>query len=293
MGYPGWVLGLLFGLYVDGTSGAEPGERLAFRASDGARLSYLAAGQRESPRLVLVPGWMCPARIWAPQIEHWRSKYRVLALDPRAQGMSERQVEDLTPERRARDIRELLAHEQGTRMVLVGWSMAVGEALSYTEQFGTGTVSALVLVDGFVGREPTKESILGRQAWLSGLLTNRADFTTAFLKMFFREPPPAGWMADLRIEIERTPAAAAFTLATVASLRDHRPALAALDRPVLYVHQPMLAAEAQVVSQTLPGAEVVALENVGHALFVERPTEFHRIVDGFLERRVGRGSEGR
>lgn len=82
-------------------------------------------------------------------------------MDPRAQGMSDRQVDDLTPERRARDIRELLAHEEGERMVLVGWSMAVGEALSYTDQFGTETVSALVLVDGFVGREPTKEGILG------------------------------------------------------------------------------------------------------------------------------------
>lgn len=117
---------------------------------------------------------------------------------------------------------------------------------------------------------------------MSGSLTNRTEFTTSFLKMFFREPPAAGWMAELRGEIERTPAAAAFTLATVASLRDHRPALAALDRPVLFVHESMLATEAQGVRQVLPAAEVVAMENVGHALFVERPAEFHRIVDTFL-----------
>src|SRR5262245_10901305 len=127
-------------------SAAEP-SRHDFRASDGARLSYLEAGNPTAQALVFVPGWMCPTSIWSGQLDHFARGNHVVAPDPRAQGESDKSVADLTPERRARDVKELLDHLHAPDVTLVGWSMAVGELLGFVDQFGTTGVSAFVLVD--------------------------------------------------------------------------------------------------------------------------------------------------
>jgi non-heme chloroperoxidase len=259
-----------------------------FVASDGVRLSYLESGRADGPVMVFVPGWMCPAWIWEKQIAHFQSMHHVVALDPRVQGESDHAASDLTPARRSRDIAELLDHLKLDRVVLVAWSMAVGEALGYVEQNGAGHLRALVLVDGFLGQDPTKEGLLGRQAWLTGILTNRPVFMEGFFKMFFHEPPPAEWVARLRSDLDRTPAPAAFTLQVTAAPLNRMPILEGLTLPVLFVHQAMLDREAARVRERAPKVEVVRIEGAGHALFVEKADEFNRAVETFLNQRAPR-----
>ncbi|MBL9139043.1 MAG: alpha/beta hydrolase [Verrucomicrobiales bacterium] len=277
----------LFGAAMMASLCATAG-RGEFTASDGVRLSYLESGRPDRPALVFVPGWMCPAWIWEKQITYFQESYHVVALDPRAQGESDRGAADLTPARRSRDIVELLAHLQLDRVVLVAWSMAVGEALGYIEQNGAGNLRALVLVDGFLGQDPTKESLLGRQAWLSGILTNRSAFMDGFFKMFFHESPPTEWVTRLRSDIDRTPAPAAFTLQATAAPLNRMPILEGLTLPVLFVHQTMLDREAARLKERAPKVEVVRMEGVGHALFVEKADEFNRAVETFLDQRASR-----
>ena len=59
-----------------------------FKTSDGVQLHYLEAGS--GPTLVFVPGWTMPAEIWDPQIRHFAATHRVVALDPRGHGRSEK-----------------------------------------------------------------------------------------------------------------------------------------------------------------------------------------------------------
>lgn len=279
------VLGAAVALLVIPSAAAERG---SFAASDGVRLSYLESGVAGGPSLVFVPGWMCPAWIWEKQIAHFQATHHVVALDPRAQGESDRAAADLTPARRSRDIGELLAHLNLDHVVLVGWSMAVGEVLGYVEQNGSGNVRALVLVDGFLGQDPTKEGLLGRQAWLSGILTNRPVFMEGFFKMFFQEAQPAEWVARLRSDLDRTPAPAAFTLQATAAPLNRMPILEAVTVPVLFVHQAMLDREAARVRERAPKVEVRRIDGAGHALFVEKAAEFNRAVETFLEERAPR-----
>lgn len=274
-----WLVG-----FSEGWAAAAEVRRAEFVASDGVRLSYQEAGPEAASPMVLVPGWMCPGWIWERQIEHFAVRHRVVVLDPRAQGESQKDAADLTPERRARDIRELIENCGLKEVTLVGWSMAVGEALSYVEQYGTGNLRGLVLVDGFLGGEPTKESLMGRIGWMNRLLSDRPAFLEGFLGMFFRQPQPAEWLARLRRDIERTPAPAAFTLMMTAAGKNHLPVLERIDRPVLYLHQPMLAGEGARLRERLSMAQVVSVNDAGHALFVDQPELFNRAVDTFLAR---------
>jgi hypothetical protein len=58
-------------------------------------------------------------------------------------------------------------------VVLVGWSMAVTEIVSYVDQFGTSGVSGIVLIDGTAGLDLTPEVIKSSIDFLKTLQTNR------------------------------------------------------------------------------------------------------------------------
>ena len=59
--------------------------------SDDLRLHYEDAGQ--GPTMVWVPGWTASTVVFSHQIEHFSKSYRVIAYDPRSQGLSTRTLD--------------------------------------------------------------------------------------------------------------------------------------------------------------------------------------------------------
>jgi len=76
------------------------------KTSDGVRIHYVEAG--EGRAIVFIPGWMMPGWIWQKQIDELSKKYRVIAVDPRSQGESDKPTYGHLPETRARDYKELV-----------------------------------------------------------------------------------------------------------------------------------------------------------------------------------------
>src|SRR6266568_7461657 len=103
-----------------------------FKTSDGIRIHYLEAGSGRP--IVFIPGWTMPAWIWQKQIDEFSKQYRVIAVDPRSQGESDKPTSGHLPETRSRDYKELVEHLGLKQPVLVGWSMACGELVKYAEQ---------------------------------------------------------------------------------------------------------------------------------------------------------------
>ena len=58
------------------------------KTSDGIRIHYVEAGKGDP--IVFIPGWRMPAWIWQKQIDGLSNKYRVIAVDPRSQGESDK-----------------------------------------------------------------------------------------------------------------------------------------------------------------------------------------------------------
>src|SRR5712692_8114739 len=135
------------------TASAQPVRSVFVTAPDGAKIHCLDAGRGPAPAVLLVPGWTMPAEIWERQIAHLQTMYRVVAMDPRAQGQSTAASEGLYPAARARDIKAVVDELGLAPLVLVGWSMAVNEVAAYVDQFGTETLAGVVLVDGGAGQD--------------------------------------------------------------------------------------------------------------------------------------------
>ena len=249
-----------------------------FRSSDGVRLHYTSNGQGEV--ILLVPGWTMPASIWAPQIEHLSQRYRVIAFDPRSQGDSAIARSGHNMARRSQDIAELLAHLKVKRVVLVGWSLAVLEALNYVHVHGDAKIAGLVLVDNSVGEDPAPQR---GGNFMARLQADREKAMTEFVREMFRSPQTSEYLEALTAQSLRTPYKASVQLLTIKQSREFwRSAVYATAKPVLYVVTPRLKGQAENLQLKRPLTRTAVFGDSGHALFVDDPARFNSLMDEFL-----------
>lgn len=274
------VLALLCAL----PAAAAPASRF-FTASDGVRLHYLEAGQG-SVTVVFVPGWTMPAEIWQPQIEYFGRAYRVIAFDPRGQGRSQVARSGYVPERRARDIKELLDAIGREPVVLVGWSLGVLESLAYLHFHGAGRVSALVLVDNSIGEEPPPVS---DPTFLARLRKNRAATVEGFVRRMYRQPQSEAYYRHLVRASQRMPVDAAVALLSYPYPREFwRDIVYATDRPLLYAVSERFRGQADNLRRRRPQAWTEVFANAGHALFVDEAARFNVLLDDFIHQALRR-----
>jgi non-heme chloroperoxidase len=217
----------------------------AFVTSDGVHLPYIDSGKGRP--IVLVPGWTMAAEIWRPQIDGLSGNYRVIALDPRSQGDSEKQAKGHYPARRARDVKDLVDQLKLEKPVLVGWSLGVAEILSYAEQFGTSNVAAVVLVDGFVKLDP--QLAVQFPQFLNKYQEDRKKAAVAFVKSMYAKPQTEAYLAKVTEDSLKTPTNSAMAL-MMGSLAhpDWSDALLKLATlPVRYEFEPQLQGQADLV----------------------------------------------
>ena len=254
-----------------------------FRSSDGVRLHYTQNGN--GPLLVFVPGWCMPARIFAPQIAHFQQNFAVIAFDPRGQGQSAIPVQGYEPERRGRDIADLLDQLPPGRVVLAGWSLGVLDALSWLDLKGDQRLAGLVLIDNSVGEAdppPPRAS-----SFFSNLRTKRDHTMRGFVRSMYRTPQDEAYLDALSREAQRMPVEAAIKLLSYPRPREFwRQALYSTRRPVFYAVTPRLRAQAEAVAVRHPAPSVSIFEDAGHALFVDRADRFNAELLQFLHHKA-------
>lgn len=277
---------LLFALSLaipHAASAAAPAKSETFRTSDNVTLHYLDAGPSNAPAIVFIPGWTMAADIFEPQINALSSRFHVIALDPRSQGDSEKTPEGNYPERHARDINELLQHLKLSGVVLLGWSNGVPDVLAFIEQNGTTSLQGIVLVDGFL-----KFDDPGLQKGLFGMLqslqADRAKFTDGFVRSMYASKQSDAYIQHVEQTSMKTPTnTAVVEMFNVLSHGDFTPLLAKIDKPVLYICQPRLASQANLLQTALPTARVEVFKDAAHALFVDDPDHFNKVLAGFMD----------
>ncbi|MFQ5723777.1 MAG: alpha/beta fold hydrolase [Terriglobia bacterium] len=276
-----WLVPALLLTAVAGASAEPVAKSGYFTTSDGVRLHYLEAGS--GPAIVFVPGWTNPAWIWERQIDHFSKNYHVVALDPRSQGESEQVTEGLYPERRARDIKELIEELQLAPAVLVGFSMGVAEVLSYVDQFGTDALRGVVLVDAGIGSELSVQDLKERLDFIRQFNMNREQTMEAFLPRAFKKPQPEAYLKRNRAASLKVPTSTAVALLAGYMGRDWRPVLEKLDKPVLYTITKRLESQGEMVKARLPRARVELFPEAGHVLFADETERFNAILEEFIQ----------
>lgn len=253
------------------------------KTSDGVRIHYVEAG--EGRPIVFIPGWRMPGWIWQKQIDGISKKYRVIAVDPRSQGESDKPTYGHLPETRARDYKQLVDQLGLKQPVLIGWSMGCGELLSYVEQFGEDGISGLVLVDGLIPANQNPEIVSVLTGWTTLLQQDRQKEAGIFVRSMYKKPESEEYIQKVIHASMEVPTDTTVTLIyNMLTVTDFSKVFARINRPMLFAYEPALQPNADFLKAKL--GDEVQLERFdgdGHALFVDDPVKFNRMVEEFVE----------
>jgi microsomal epoxide hydrolase len=274
---------VLFCVWPIASAAAQATKSGFFKTSDGIRIHYLEAGSGRP--IVFIPGWTMPAWIWQKQMDEFAKRYHVIAVDPRSQGESDKPTYGHLPETRARDYKELVDRLGLKQPVLVGWSMACGELIKYAEQFGSDNVSSYVLVDGLLSAKLSPEVFAMMSGWMNDLQQDRRKQADGFVRSMFKKPQSEDYLKSLVDASVEVPAdTAALLIYDMIAVKDFSAGLTRANRPMLFVYESGSQQSADFVKSKL--GDKVRLERFdgdGHALFVDDPEKFNRVVEEFVQ----------
>ena len=276
-------------LAADG--GGKPADQYV-TMRDGARIRYIERGENAGrPPLLLIPGWTFSASIWTQQIDVFSRSRRVVAIDPRSQGESTKTADGNTPDGRARDLEELMPALALDQAVVVGWSQGVQDVAAYLLRFGTARVAAVVLVDTAFSPGPAgiESSLQATQQLLRRMAIYAAyprDYLAGMMDAIILHKPAPAQIARWVDDSSKTPTSTGISmLVTDILTTDFRPAAAKLDRPTLIIASatsPELA-QMQALAAALPRGRIAVVGDAGHAVFIDQPAEFNRLLEEFLQ----------
>ncbi|MFE7300701.1 alpha/beta fold hydrolase [Streptomyces sp. NPDC057579] len=255
---------------------------------DGITVEYEDEGSGEP--LVLVHGHPFDRSMWRPQITHFsRAGMRVIAADLRGYGGSSVVPGKTSLETFARDVAGLLDRLGIERCVLGGLSMGGQIVMECYRQFPE-RIRALLLADTFAAAD-TEEGRAVRLRTAQRLLTEgMAGYAQEVLPKMISAANvtalPAVAEHVLGMMRNASPEGAAAALRGRAERRDYTGLLPRITVPTLVVvgaeDEFTPVADARLIHEAVPGADLKVIQNAGHMPNLERPEEFNAALADFL-----------
>ena len=250
---------------------------------DGMRIHSATTGSGPAT-LVFVHGWTCDSSSWSAQVPAFARKYRVVTLDLPGHGQSGAPADGkFSVDLFARAVEAVRAETKADKIVLVGHSMGAPVIRQYARRYPQH-VAGLVAVDGpldmsqFGGGGPGPAApppVTGPQ----GLAAREK-----MIRSMFTAQTPEPLQKQILTMMLNAPEATAG--GAMAAMFD--PSIRAKDvtpAPALAVYagtaQMPNVAETQKV---LPNFEARQIAGTGHFLMMEKPEEFNRTLQAFLDR---------
>lgn len=246
--------------------------------SDGVQLHVRDEGAGRP--VVLLPGYGAAATGFHPQTAALRDAHRVIGVDRRSHGRSDRPEFGQRMSRHGKDVADVLDALGLDDVLLVGSSMGANVALAYVDLFGTSRLRGLVLID-------QTPKMVNEGDWQLGFHSLTRDNLDAWVAAFpaglnpFHTMPPAEVLAAVADGPE-------FSVdGTRALLRDHaeadwRDVVARVGVPLVAVagrHSPTWPCEhAEWLAEAAPLGEVHVFEESGHVPFLEEPVAFNALL---------------
>jgi pimeloyl-ACP methyl ester carboxylesterase/DNA-binding winged helix-turn-helix (wHTH) protein len=251
--------------------------------SDGVRLAYASIGS--GPPLVKASNWLTHLDFeWGSPIwRHWWSAlslhHRVIRYDERGNGMSQRDVPDVSFDTWVRDLETVVDAAGLDRFPLLGISrggpIAIAYAVKHPER-----VTHLVLYGAFaagLNHVGTPHELEARRALVSLMRLGWGVANPAFCKVFTcRFIPEATreheqWFDELQ-RVSTSPENAARLMERDDDI-DVRPLLARVTTPTLVIHcdrdQAVPAENGRQIAAAIPNARYVSLPGANHLMLEE------------------------
>lgn len=271
------------------------------KTSDNITLRYVEAGG--GPPLVMLHGWSQSAALFKHQLEAFAERYRVIALDMRGHGVSDKPDHGYRVSRLAADLHDVIEALGLQSVSLLGHSMGCAVIWSYWELFRGKRISKIVLVD-----EPpvvvANPGWSAEERWTAGGIMEPDDLyrfadrlsgpegIDATREMVFSMVTPAmpesekNWLLNVNLQFPR---ALAARLLINNATQDWRDTIPTITIPTLVVSgraSQVPWQSQQWIHQQIKGSQFDIFDGEdggSHFMFLENPTKFNNRVGAFLD----------
>lgn len=253
---------------------------------DGTKLAYEERGRGE-PAFVFVHGWTCDRSFFAPQAEHFARRHRVVSVDLRGHGESDKPEETYAIATFADDIAYLIERLGLGRAVVVGHSMG-GVTVLQLAAAHPERVAAIVMVDPAPFELPS-EVRPDVEALVAAIGAGQQEPRRGFIvdRFFLPASDPALVERVLDVMMAAPPHVAASALR--AAFEFDAPAAAARCKvPALHIAATPPFNEPHRMSQWLPGVVNGWTVGAGHFNQLEAPEQVTSMIEGFLRHHAAR-----
>lgn len=254
---------------------------------NGLRIHYEVHGQvvGDGPPMVLIHANPFDRRLWMYQVARFSAFYRVIAIDLRGYGHSDKPEAPFTLGDMLADVLGVCADEGVTRAIFAGVSVGSGIALLASIE-RPDMVAAAILVGGSSGGPRDVNAILaGFEDKPLG--AHLMHLMRGYVAPGFADTPLGDYL--LKLFVENSEALSADCIKNIFRARascNMTERLAGVQLPVLVVNGAFdgsLPAGRRTAS-LLPNAQHVLIEDAGHACCLEKPAAFDAAVITFLAR---------
>jgi 3-oxoadipate enol-lactonase len=250
---------------------------------NGIEINYELHGKEGAPWLVLSHSLACTVRMWDPQIEAFKGRWRILNYDMRGHGQTSAPATAYSLDLLADDVLGLTHALKINHAVYCGLSIGgmIGQTIALR---GLGPFRAMVLADTTHTQPPEALKQWEDRIRIAESQGMKALLDSTMERWFtppFRNSPAAKKIADL---ILKTPVAgyvgcgrAIMGLNTTARLKDIKLPLLAITG-----NEDGAAGGTKHIGATVPGAKFVGIPNAAHIANVEQVEPFNRALREFL-----------
>jgi non-heme chloroperoxidase len=269
-------------------------------SNDNVTLRYLEAGNGRP--LLMLPAWSQSAEEYRFQLEGLSDHYRVIALDMRGHGDSDKPTYGYRISRMAKDVHEVMRALDLHDVTILGHSMGNSIIWCYWDLFGGERLSKIIIVD-------QSPMIVSNPRWseeekiAAGVLWDPLETTELANRFAYAEGPDPRlpftsrmFNKDLAPELKelilactvKMPLREAAALLYNHAHQDWRDVIPRITIPTLVIggrvsNVPWRSQE--WIASQIKGAKLRIFEEHeggSHFMFIENPTEFNRLVAEFM-----------
>lgn len=240
----------------------------------GVSIAYTDAGHGDTT-LVFVHGWCLDKTYWSKQVDFFKNRYRVVAVDLPGFGESGKNRTDWSVAAFGRDIDSVLSQLKLKNVILVGHSMA-GDIVVEAALHASDRVIAVVGVDNFKNIHPETQQQKDDDARMVVLL--KQGFTQAAFQFFNDDLFYTSTPDSVRKRILTDVANADSVVATACMAQnsyDEAKNLAAWGRPLYLINSDYQATDTTAFRAASIPYKIFWIRDTGHFPMVENPDEFN------------------
>jgi len=257
----------------------------------GVELHYLDRGKGQP--MLFVPGLTFAAEIFAAQIEYFSANHRVIAIDPRGQGLSTKTVQGNDYMTHGEDLVALIEALDLRDLVLVGWSTGNLDLWSYISQAGKERVRAVVTVD--MSPQPLSAdpawwtegsiedvSMVATQVLISPEGTRQffAEYATGVMIEHAMSPAELEFILDMSAKTPYWICASLFSSAIFSNFYETAKEISETLPSLMFIAEHWSELAQPFMASHFPGTKTHVMG--GHMMFFEYPEKWNQVVEVFL-----------